>query len=156
MKNDITTKFAYVFYEYDKRLSASENLILNAFSHLYNTSENLKERLSILENEISTIKKENENLRILLNEIKPKKKRTLFYKICKPFKYKKLLKEKLELEKQIAIRNEQIREEKRKLEEKRKAEEERRKKQEQSEKLKKRKQEISKLMSTTKKKNGPK
>lgn len=150
--DDITARFAYVFYEYDKRLSTNETTMLNAFSYLYNTIDVLKENYENLNNEISLLKNENDELKKRLSNNSKKKERSLWYKICKPFKYYSLLKKKHQLEEEIRIENERKAKERRIAEEKRKAELEKQRKLIEAEKIKKRKQEINNLMAKTKKK----
>lgn len=164
------TKFAYIFYEYDKRLSTNENMLLNAFSYVYNNVANLREENIVLTQTVDSLKQNIVELEKLIRTYHPitKPKRPLWYRICKPFKYWMLLKKKHKLDEEIRIENERKAEERRIAEEARKAEEariaeEKRKAEEakqaeaarlkakaDAEKRKKRQEEINRLMKTKK------
>ena len=88
------TKFAYIFYEYDKRLSTNENMLLNAFSYVYNNVADLREENIVLTQTVNSLKQNIVDLEKLIRTYHPipKPKRPLWYRICKPFKYWMLLK----------------------------------------------------------------
>ena len=162
------TKFAYIFYEYDKRLSTNENMLLNAFSYVYNNVADLREENIVLTQTVNELKQNIVDLEKLIRTYHPAPKRPLWYRICKPFKYWMLLKKKHKLDEEIRIENERKAEERRIAEEARKAEEariaeEKRKAEEakqaeaarlkakaDAERRKKRQEEINRLMKTKK------
>ena len=154
--DQIAQKFSYIFAEQNEKISKNEMLILNAFSYvcsqtdeLYNSISEIKKSIEILsvklDESINNLNKQNEDfgetadesIQVKVNSNKQiKRKRSIFYRLTKCFKYRKLLKQKHELEKQIDIINEyrrkereqnRLAEEKRKIEQKRLEEEKRKK-----------------------------
>lgn len=174
---DIILELTKVMKNFEERLIKNEQLVLHTFSYLYNRCDDNQLDYSYVQKDIGNLYDKYAELKESFNGIRinqpektifiktensaKKKKRPWHYFISKHFRYRKLLKEKAQIEEQIRLKNEekrrlkeeeekQIREEqeKRKLEmEKRIAEQKQRDEKLKQERRRKAKNEMNRILS---------
>jgi hypothetical protein len=116
--SEILTKISYLVSEHDKRITSNEQMIYNAFSYLYTKIDELNITINSLNDKLlqDTVINKSTTVSTAVASIdttkskKIKRKRSLFYFLIKPFKYRKLLKEKLLLEQEIILKQQAIEE----------------------------------------------
>lgn len=159
-ETDIVLELTKVMKNFEERLIKNEQLVLHTFSYLYNRCDDNQLDYSYIQRDIGDLFDKYNELKetfngikinqpektIFINTEKPlkKKKRPWHYFISKHFRYRKLMKEKAQLEKEIFLKNEEKRRLKEK-EEKQIREEAERKKAEMEKRIAEQKQRDEKL-----------